>query len=153
MNEISDGNCKYWFDTGYCTNKVLQKRCRLTCGLCSTVSTTTATKASRLGVVSKCTLVTGSFQPTVTFANGARYCYQSQGKMTHTEAIAHCKKRNAKLPLPKNDDEVKFYLKHFQSALSVCIDLSDPCKSMNKGNWKDVEGNKPIYVQLRVTLI
>ena len=156
MNIAPDKICQTYFKNNLCSDQLLQKSCLLACGLCSTISTTTSTtitkSGSGLGEVSNCTL-TGIFAQHVTFASGEKYCFERQGKMTHAQAIAHCKARNSKLPLPKNDVEVKTFVKLLRPVMTVWIDLSDPSKSSDKENWKDVEGNRPGFVKPRVELL
>ena len=75
--------------------------------------------SSDFGKVSKCTL--SGLTKTFT-VNGRTYCVVKKGKMIRADADQSCKNENARLPLPKNDDEVKAF--HQFSKASTWIDLS-----------------------------
>ena len=75
--------------------------------------------SSDFGKVSKCTL---SGLPETITVTGRTYCVVKKGKMIRADANQSCKNENARLPLPKNDDEVKAF-RQFSKA-STWIDLS-----------------------------
>ena len=64
----------------------------------------------------------------------------NQGKKSHNVAMDTCKKLNAKLPLPKNKEEVDSF-RFLTGSLHVWIGIRDLTKGGIKENWKDVEGN------------
>ena len=61
--------------------------------------------------------------------NGRTYCAVKKGQMNHADADISCRKENARLPLPKNDDEVNSF-RTFSRA-SSWIDLSVSCRIQN----------------------
>ena len=96
-----------------------------------TIQTSTLVKSSTgnfgdFGKVSKCTL--SGLTKTFT-VNGRTYCVVKKGKMIRADADQSCKNENARLPLPKNDDEVKAF--HQFSKASTWIDLSVPGRVQN----------------------
>ena len=78
------------------------------------------------------------------------YCAVNIGDMSQLNGIAFCKELNAKLPLPKNERELKAFLKF--SPNRTWIDLRDPAMTGKRQNWKDSQGKTPVFVKERVEL-
>ena len=98
------------------------------------------------GIVEECTLDSAKFISVSIYKLGTRnYCAVEKEKTSHSKAVSLCKSFNAKLPLPKNSDESKAFLKAFP--FSFWIDLTDPDRTGNTRNWRDSNGAKPFYVQ------
>ena len=95
----------------------------------TTATSTMAPVSSDFGKVSKCTL---SGLPETITVNGRTYCVVKKGKMIRADADQSCKSENARLPLPKNDDEVKAF-RQFSKA-STWIDLSVSGRVQNNFN-------------------
>ena len=73
--------------------------------------------------------------------NGWSYCVVDKGNHNHSEAFDICKKLNARLPLPRNKEELDEFLKISPSWTNV--DARNPKKTSNKAEWVDAEG-KPL---------
>ena len=67
--------------------------------------------------------------------------------MPHSKGKAHCKSLDAKLPLPKSSQEVNELTKTFPALTDFWIDLTDPSRSKDKVNWRDSDGQRPIYIK------
>ena len=80
----------------------------------------TATSEGILGKVSSCTLSNS----TKINVENRTYCAVDYGYKTQSQAIAHCKTLNARLPLPKSDVESDAFLKEFPP--KIWIDITDP---------------------------
>ena len=73
----------------------------------TSLTTTTVTLADKnLGTVSKCTLVGAKRINTYT----DKYCVANRGEKSQSEAYSQCRSLNARLPLPKNKDEMAAFL-------------------------------------------
>ena len=73
----------------------------------TTSKTTTVTLAgNNLGIVSKCTLVGAKKINTYS----GKYCVANRGEKSQSEAYSQCRSLNARLPLPKNKDEMAAFL-------------------------------------------
>ena len=104
----------------------------------------TSSKESGLGKVTKCTMTGAQFiniTDTKFGIDSRLYCAKDIGDMSQLEGIGECKKLNAKLPLPKSEDEVKVFYKYYNTR--TWIDLRDPKKTGDSNNWKDSEGIIP----------
>ena len=101
--------------------------------------------ASGLGIVAKCTL-TGAVE--YIYVDGRSYCVVDHGNKKHPDAVEHCKKLNARLPLPRNKAELDEFRKISPSYTNV--DARNPKKTANKAEWVDAEGkplgNRPVYL-------
>ena len=101
--------------------------------------------ASGLGFVAKCTL-TGAVKNITVY--GRSYCVVDHGYKKHPEAFEFCRKLNARLPLPKNKQEMDEFLKISPSWTHV--DARNLKKTSNKAEWVDAEGkpfgNRPVYL-------
>ena len=95
----------------------------------STFTTSTQTKSStnvfslgkNFGKVQSCSLKKAK----LISVEKKKYCAVDQGDTkTQSEAIAHCKTLNARLPLPKSNKESAAFLKAFPS--TTWIDITDP---------------------------
>ena len=108
-------------------------------------SVTFSALGTTLGVVTKCTL-TGKV--TKINVDGRSYCVVDKGKNKHAEAVEICKKLNARLPLPRNQDEANEFLKI--SPLFTHVDARNPKQTANQSEWVDAEGkplgNRPVYL-------
>ena len=93
------------------------------------------------GLVEECTLDSAKFISVYMRS----YCAIEKEKTIYTKAVSLCKSFNAKLPLPKNSDESKAFLKAFP--FSFWVDLTDPDRTGDTENWKDSNGVSPSYVQ------
>ena len=83
------------------------------------------------------------------------YCVEYVGKMLQVEGMEKCKTLQAKLPLPISAEEVNAFWNYMKVQFDeprLLIGIRDPGKTKIKNNWKDVEGNKASYVNLRVKL-
>ena len=69
--------------------------------------------------------------------------------MKHPEAFEFCKKLNARLPLPRNKQEVDEFIK-IGGKTFTNVDARNPKKTSNKTEWVDAEGkplgNRPVYL-------
>ena len=93
-------------------------------------TTKITTTSNILGKVSNCTL---SLCPVSVCANypvkqinveERKYCAMTQGYMTQSQGVAHCKTLNARLPLPKSNAESDAFYKEYFSR--TWIDITDP---------------------------
>ena len=102
--------------------------------------------ASGLGIVVKCTL-TGTVKNIN--VGGRSYCVVDHGHKKHPVAFEFCKKLNARLPLPRNKQEIDEFLK-ISGPTWTNIDARNPKRTSNKAEWVDAEdkplGNRPIYL-------
>ena len=112
-----------------------------------------------LGLVSNCTLTDDKYFGPVTNIkiNGHSYCVVNKGSDKHPQAFETCKKLNARLPLPRNKEEVDAFLKISGSKVyktsggsnSLYVDARNPKKTSNKAEWIDAEGKalgtRPVY--------
>ena len=68
--------------------------------------------------------------------------------MKHPEAFEFCKKLNARLPLPRNKQEVDEFIK-IGGKTFTNVDARNPKKTSNGAEWVDAEGkplgNRPVY--------
>ena len=80
------------------------------------------TSGGTLGKVSRCTL---SNAKTLTVGK-SKYCAIDQGYKSQSQAIAHCKTLNARLPLPKSRLELAIFHKAFPNR--TWIDIRDPVR-------------------------
>ena len=99
-----------------------------------------------LGIVSKCSL-NGTVKNIN--VNGRSYCVVDEGNHKHPEAIELCKKLNARLPLPRNEQESDELIK-IGGKTWTNVDARNPKKTANKAEWVDAEGkplgNRPVYL-------
>ena len=95
--------------------------------------------ASGLGIVTQCTL-TGTVTKINSYARS--YCVVDHGYMKHSDAVEFCRKLNARLPLPRNQNEAEKFLKISQDKWTN-VDARNPKKTANKAEWVDAEG-KPL---------
>ena len=77
------------------------------------------TSGGILGKVSSCTLSNA----TQIHVGNNKYCAVRQGHKTQSQAIAHCKTLNARLPLPKSKAESLALFEMFPS--NTWIDITD----------------------------
>ena len=77
------------------------------------------------------------------------YCFNRNEYMNQTRAMQYCKEINATLPLPASLLEFET-MSYLSSPDKAWIGISDPSHSGKKGNWKDVQNKKPVYVKPRV---
>ena len=98
-----------------------------------------------LGIVTKCTL-TGAVKNIK--VDGHSYCVVDHGNMKHHVAFYFCKKLNARLPLPRNHQEAKEFLK-ISGEIFTNVDARNLKKTSNRAEWVDAEdkplGNRPVY--------
>ena len=70
--------------------------------------------------------------------------------MNHPEAFEYCKKRNARLPLPRNKEEAVEFVKISKGAWTNA-DARNLKKTSNKAEWIDAEGksigNRSVYLR------
>ena len=99
-----------------------------------------------LGIVEKCTL-TGPVKNIN--VKGRSYCVVDHGNKEHPTAFEFCKKRNARLPLPRNKKEAEEFIK-IGGKVWTHVDARNPKKTFNKTEWVDAEGkplgNRPVYL-------
>ena len=100
-----------------------------------------------LGIVSKCSL-NGTVKNIN--VNGRSYCVVDKGNHKHPEAIELCKKLNARLPLPRNEQESDELIK-IGGKTWTNVDARNPKKTANKAEWVDAEGkplgDRPVYLR------
>ena len=77
------------------------------------------------------------------------YCANKNGNMFQTRAMKYCEERNATLPLPLSSLEFEVF-SNLTSPNKAWIGISDPSNSGKRGNWRDVQNNKPDYIKLWV---
>ena len=77
------------------------------------------------------------------------YCVNKIGNMNQTRAGEYCKTLNATLPLPLSSLEFEVF-SNLTSPNKAWIGVSDPSNSGKRGNWRDVQNNKPDYIKLWV---
>ena len=102
-----------------------------------------------LGIVTKCELTDNVNNRVKKFkVDGRKYCVVDYGPKKHPDAFEFCKKRNARLPLPRGYQEAKEFLKIHKGYTNV--DARNPKKTSNKAEWVDAEGkplgNRPVYL-------
>ena len=81
---------------------------------------------TKLGIVSKCSLVGAQTLDVYT----GKYCVVDKGHKSQSEAFLLCKSLNARLPLPRNDDEMAAFLK--LSPNKTWIGITDPVRGQNQ---------------------
>ena len=103
-----------------------------------------------LGEVPTCTLIDAQ-QIEV---EGRKYCAVHTGVRTQSESVAHCKRLNARLPLPKSKAEYASFEKIFPNRAWIDITKPDYVEGMiaEKLDWKDSIGNVPKFVKIRVAI-
>ena len=77
------------------------------------------------------------------------YCANKNGNMFQTRAMKYCEEHNATLPLPLSSLEFEVF-SNLTSPNKAWIGISDPSNSGKRGNWRDVQNNKPDYIKLWV---
>ena len=92
----------------------------------TTTASTLAHVSNDFGKVKACSL--SGIAETIQ-VNGRTYCAVKKGNMNHADAVQSCRSENARLPLPKNDDEVNSFRTF--SKVSSWIDLSVSCRIQN----------------------
>ena len=91
------------------------------------------------------------------FANGTAKVFKVQDQQSRFQAIlntkdkAKCQELNARLPLPKNDEEIEKFKKLFAVVIGgeyemYWVDMTDNTTSGEKQDWKDAE-DKDVYMQ------
>ena len=73
------------------------------------------------------------------------YCANKNANMNQTRAIEYCREINATLPLPLSLLEFQAF-SNLTSPDKAWIGISDPSNSGKRGNWRDVQNNKPEYI-------
>ena len=105
--------------------------------------------APSLGVVKNCTLTLGQTDVKNINVDGRSYCAVVMGNHKHQAAFEICKKLNARLPLPRNQNEYDAYRK-ISSGWTHC-DARNPRKAADKAEWVDAEdkplGNRSVYLR------
>ena len=100
-----------------------------------------------LGMVKKCTLIGNVKRINV---DSRSYCVLNIGKHTHPKAVVICKAINARLPLPRNKQELDEFRKI--SGLFTHVDARNPNRTGNKAEWIDAEGiplgDRPVYLKV-----
>ena len=91
----------------------------------NTKTTRTTLIDSKLGIVSKCSLV-GAQNIVV---NSGKYCVVNKGEKSQSEAYSQCKLLNARLPLPKSEAEMAAFLK--VSPNNTWIDIRNAVRGRN----------------------
>ena len=105
-----------------------------------------ATKSSLfyLGKVTECTLE----KPVTTInVHNRSYCTKSVGKNNYKNAVSHCKSLNSRLPAPKSSEEWDMFHKSINDV--SWLGVTDPSKSGNWKNWKNIYDNSNIYIEKR----
>ena len=104
-----------------------------------------------LGLVTKCTLTGARTGVKNINVDGRSYCVVHHGRKKHPHAFELCKKLNARLPLPRNEQEADEFLK--LSPFMTNVDARNPKKTSNKAEWVDAEGkplgNRPVYLWVK----
>ena len=81
--------------------------------------------------------------------SGRSYCVVDKGNHAHPTAVDICKHLNARLPLPRNRNELDEFRKISPSFTNV--DARNPNKTANKAEWIDAEdkplGSRPVYLR------
>ena len=105
-----------------------------------------ATKSNSfyLGKVTECTL--GKPVTTIT-VNNRSYCTKSAAKNNYKNAVSYCKSLNSRLPAPKNSEEWGIFYKSLYG--TSWLGVTDPSKSGNWKNWKNIYDNSTIFIKKR----
>lgn len=81
--------------------------------------------------------------------DGHLYCVVDKGNNRHPQAVEVCRKLNARLPLPKSQNEAEMFIRIGGFAYTN-VDARNPKKTDNRKEWIDAEGkplgNKPVYL-------
>ena len=80
--------------------------------------------------------------------NKRNFCVLKRGRKSQVVGTAECKDLNAKLPIPTSQAEINELRKIYVGW--IWLGISDPSSSGVKDNWKDINGKKPAYIQLRI---
>ena len=117
------------------------------------VTTKTTQKSpveSGLGFVSACSLngTVHNFN-----VDGYSYCAVVQKQYyEHSPAVEVCRKLNARLPLPRNKEEVDA-IRKITGFEPIHVDARNPKKTKNKAEWVDAEnkpiGTRDVYLRVR----
>ena len=78
-----------------------------------------------IGEVSSCTLTKAK----IICVEYREYCAVNTGFKSQSQAIAHCKTLNARLPLPKSNEESVAFHREFPDR--TWIDITDPVESLD----------------------
>ena len=78
--------------------------------------------------------------------NKRNFCVLKRGRKSQAVGTAECKDLNAKLPIPTSQAEINELRKIYVGW--IWLGISDPSSSGVKDNWKDINGEKPAFIQL-----
>ena len=93
-----------------------------------------------LGIVPACTLDNPVFIYLEEKSEILIYCFSEIGEMSQTEGVKRCKDLNAKLPVPRNNIEARYFAERSRhsSLTKTWLGITDQSQSGNLRNWINI---------------